>query len=245
MNTQGNLAEMEAIFKPIYSDLINSCRGASKRPLCPFFMQWGNVFPIAENSGILFYGRATNGWVTQELDVDKLFDLSIDERIFVRDDQMQWVEDCAPIKKGCYSTKRSAFWRVIRRTASNFYGNGELQHIGWSNLCKIAPDGSNPGEKLFNAQFPAIREIMKMELEFFSPKHIVCLTGMGWCMPFLKFLKEECELKVLYTYQWNEKYSVNVYNIGEKYFYVSEHPQGKKEDAHVDALVHAITDIGL
>lgn len=227
--------------KPLYAELMKSVEEYQEGGLVPFCMQWGEFFPMEENTGIMFYGRATNGWVTLESDVDKLFDMDFDDRIFCRDDQMQWVDDYAGYTDG-YNTNTSAFWRVIRRTASAFYAEDHLLHVAWSNVCKVAPDGGNPSDSLFYAQLPSARAIMQKEIEIFSPKHVVLLTGQGWAKDFLYFLNGNKATKSICSHAWGteKQYRVKTYEIGGVYFHLSEHPQGKNEDTHIDALVRAI-----
>ena len=78
--------------KPLYRNLMEHtqeyCKG---KTICPFVMQWGKDFPMAANDGILFVGRATNGWLTDDCDVDNLFEG--DKRIFDCPDQMVWVKE--------------------------------------------------------------------------------------------------------------------------------------------------------
>lgn len=230
--------------KPLYAQMIDDVKDYAYKGLMPFCIQWGEFYPIEKNSGIMFYGRATNGWITFESDVEKLFDKNSKDCIFALDDQMQWVEDCAGGKEEYYNSNRSAFWRIIRSVASNFYpGGDELLNICWSNVCKIAPDASNPSDGLFYAQFPAARTIMQREIEIFSPKHVVLLTGVRWCRDFLYFLNGNMHTKSVASYRWGNKgeYAVKVYKIGDVFYYVSEHPQGKEEGTHIDVLIEAIS----
>lgn len=229
--------------KPLYKELIAAVSDYSDQILTPFCMQWGNQYQVEPNSGIMFYGRAVNGWVTNELDVEKFFDTNSKDCIFALYDQMQWVEDCADGKEEYYNSNRSAFWRVIRRTASHFYPFDELQHICWSNVCKISPYRGNPNDPLFYAQLPVARRIMQRELEIFSPKHVVLLTGQGWAQDFLYFLNGNQHTKSIASYLWgyDNQYHVKVYKIGNIFFYLSEHPQAKNEDTHVEALIKAIS----
>ena len=82
---------------PLYESLIQSVKGFSYSKAF-FCMQWGRNFPETEHAGILFVGRATNGWITDEEDIDVLFGNTAD-RIFNRDDQMQWVENSEEIAR--------------------------------------------------------------------------------------------------------------------------------------------------
>lgn len=242
--TINEIHEQKAIcLKPLYSELIEACADYAYQKLMPFCIQWGEFFPTDANSGIIFYGRATNGWITFESDVNKLFDKNSKDCIFALEDQMQWVENCAGGKEKYYNSNISAFWRVIRRTASHFYPDDELAHICWSNVCKIAPDASNPNSDLFYAQLPVARRIMEKELEIFSPKHVVLLTGKDWCQDFLYYLNGGQHTKSIASYKWggNDQYEVKVYKINNIFFYASEHPQCKNEKTHVDALIRAIS----
>lgn len=228
--------------KPLYDELIESVKEFQDMELVPFCIQWGSKYPTHNNKGIMFYGRATNGWVTNDLNVDKLFDINNPDRIFARDDQMSWVDDSSG-ENGNYNTNRSAFWRVIRQTAIHFYPDDELQHICWSNVCKIAPDGGNPTDPLFYAQLSAARRIMQKEIEIFAPRHVVLLVGEGWAKDFLYFLNGNQRTHSIATYTWGttKKYQIKVYKIGETYFYRSEHPERKNEETHISALIRAIT----
>lgn len=227
--------------KPLYADLINSVKEFHNMELVPFCMQWGEEYPTEYNKGIMFYGRATNGWVTTDLDVDSLFNLANDDRIFARDDQMTWVDDCAN-EIGNYNTNRSAFWRVVRQVASHFYPNGAMQHICWSNVSKIAPDGANPSDLMFYAQLPSACKIMQKEIEIFSPRHVVLLVGEGWAADYLYYLNGNQHTTSIATYTWGttKKFKIKVYKIGDTFFYQSEHPERKNESTHVEALIRAI-----
>ena len=54
-----NLDKLKERLLPLYVNLRKDCNADEN--LCPFLMQWGDKFPIKENDGIIFYGRATNG----------------------------------------------------------------------------------------------------------------------------------------------------------------------------------------
>ena len=53
-----------------------------------FCMQWGKNYPTSENEGILFYGRANNGWISSSNDVTDLFAEGSEDCIFALDNQM-------------------------------------------------------------------------------------------------------------------------------------------------------------
>ncbi len=128
--------KLKTILKPLYTELLNH---ASKQD-CTFCVQWGKKFPVENNEGILFVGRATNGWAS-EFDVDKMFDDDNPDRIFNHPEQMVWMEQNRFAPQGEYNNNRSAFLRVIRKTACHFFSSDEwYEYVAWSNLCKLAPD---------------------------------------------------------------------------------------------------------
>ena len=243
--TMENLDQKELAekLKPLYQVMLDEVGDAKNDDHIKFCVQWGKHFPEEKNTGIMFYGRANNGWVCFDTNVEDIFDPNNTERAFARDDQMIWVEESAGDVDG-YNTNSSAFWRVIRNVANEFYPENELQHIVWSNLCKIAPDGSNPSDALYYAQLPSACEIMKSEIDFFSPRHVVLLTGESWAMPFLKqiFGNDEPTIVGRATFGGARDYEIKVYEKENVFYYVSEHPQGKNESTHIEALVNLIKE---
>lgn len=204
-----------------------------------FCIQWGKQFPHSAHEGLIFVGRANNGWMCFNSSAEDIFNPNNENRAFSRDDQMIWVENNID-----YSST-SAFWRVIRKTSRHFFPNNELMHIAWSNLYKIAPDGGNPNQTLCNAQFNGCVKILKKELEIFSPRHVVFLTGIDWAKWFLYELKGDKQISdvLCRTKKWgkSDEYEVNVYFFDGIYFYVTEHPQGKNESTHISALIDSIS----
>ena len=229
--------------KPLYQVMLDDVGDAKNESYIKFCVQWGKQFPCEKNTGIMFYGRANNGWMCHDTTVEDIFDPNNSDRAFARDDQMTWVEESAGDVDG-YNTNSSAFWRVIRNVASEFYPEDELQHIVWSNLCKIAPDESNPSDILYYAQLPSACKIMKTEIEFFSPRHVVLLTGEGWAMPFLKQIFDNDAPTVVGSAIFGSArdYEIKVYEKDNVFYYVSEHPQGKNESTHIEALVNLIKE---
>jgi hypothetical protein len=249
MNNTSNFTEKAMALKPLYQELINSVEEfknsqdeeSKNKILEAFCIQWGNNYPEEDNSGLIFYGRAANGWGEYNTDVDRLFDLSNDKRIFACERQMQWAYDLEGNTQG-YNTNQSAFWRVIKSVSSNL--NKDLHQVCWSNVCKIAPKDDKPSDSLYYAELDACQAIMKEELRIFSPRHVVMLTGINWAKDFLRYLNSNKPTHSIAQYPWGYEmeYCVKVYLINGIYFYVSEHPQGKDETTHVNALGQAIKE---
>lgn len=201
-------------------------------------MQWGRNFPLQPHCGILFVGKATNGWITDAEDINVLFGTG-EDKIFDRFDQMQWVENLENNKSG-YNTRRSAFWRVIKKVASNYYPKNWSSYIAWSNVCKVAPfTGGNPNDPLYYAQLENCQKILQKEIEILSPKFVVFLTGSAWAVDFLRFLNDGQETHSIHTEKWN-KYECKTYLLKDVYCILSVHPQGKKEKEHSNCIIKLI-----
>ena len=253
-----NSAKKQEIFKLDYSRFVESCyrpftkqnfifqkdliqRTGFSYSKAFFCMQWGRNFPESEHAGILFVGRATNGWITDEEDIDVLFGNTAD-RIFNRDDQMQWVENSEGNNNG-YNSRRSAFWRVIKRVSEYYYPEDWSSYIAWSNVCKVAPfNGGNPNNELYYAQLETCLKILEIEIEQLSPRIIVFLTGENWVQDFLSYLNHENYDQAIECKSWGE-YKSTAYLIKNTIMICSEHPQGKNENLHSKAIIDIINDL--
>lgn len=224
--------------KPLYAHLLESVASQNYEDKVCFCVQWGMNFPQEPNQGILFVGRATNGWVAQGEDLETLFGDS-DSSIFAREDQMQWVENAEGNREG-YNSNRSAFWRVIKQVAQHYYSDNWSSYIAWSNVCKVAPQGGNPNDSLYYAQLEDCKKILKTEIEVLSPKFVIFLTGENWAVDFLRFLNGGRDTHSIQTENWCD-YECKVYQFDDKITYIrSEHPERKPESNHVSCLVDLI-----
>ncbi len=222
---------------PIYERLFAE---NSFKDICTFSLQWGNNFPFENNSGFLFIGKAVNGWVTNKTDVNKLFDINNPDRIFARNDQMEWVHNLSGNKNG-YNTRKSAFWRVMKKIASINYPEKWYSNVAWTNLYKIAPwKGGNPNKRLQKAQQKYCFELLEKEIEILSPKYVIMLTS-GWEWPFLMCLNDNKKLNILSEKKWG-KYKTYITEIIGVKFIISHHPQGKNERKHKDAIIELINE---
>lgn len=226
--------------KPLYHDLVNHTRDYCEgKVILPFVVQWGKSFPKQENEGILFVGKATNGWYNDDLDVDNMFKENSKDAIFNRPNQMIWVKENAAEH---YNTNQSAFWRVTRRVAHVYYPKDELEHIAWTNVCKLAPDGGNPGDALYKEQLDDACRIFQAEIETLSPKFIIMFTGVNWGWDFICALNDNEDPTPEQTMPFMEwvGYKATPYLINGRIVILTEHPQGKDESAHVECLVNII-----
>lgn len=226
--------QLETKLKPLYGTLIRNVQHI-KGAKSFFCVQWGKNFPIGEQEGILFVGRATNGWVTDSEELEELFGNDQNKAIFNRENQMEWAE-----KRLGYNTRKSAFWRVIRQVAISYYPANWSSYIAWSNLYKVSPyQGGNPDYSFKAAQENVCHEILKNEIETLSPKIVIFLTGKSWAENFILYLNDHQPTKSTAREEW-DKYVCKLYQINHTYYILSEHPERKKEEEHVRSILSLI-----
>lgn len=224
----------EKIF-PIYKDLFEKNNFDN---ICTFAIQWGENFPSEKNKGLLFIGKAVNGWVTNDINVDNLFNQNNPERIFKRNDQMEWVNNLSGNTKG-YNTRKSAFWRLIKKVSNVYFPEKWYSHIAWTNLYKIAPwDGGNPNSRMQNQQKEHSFELLKAEINILSPEYVIMLTS-GWEWSFVEMIKKEKEFRVIAEQKWR-RYKTSLIEIDNVRYIISYHPQGKNELEHKNAIIKLI-----
>ena len=232
-----SIIQFKECLMPLYAHMIqvvlDSGFGYDTAKFC---MQWGKDFPQGENEGLLFYGRANNGWISSSNDVEELFADGGEDCIFARDNQMEWMaEDVVDD----YRPSSSAFIRTIKNVASEYYDN-RTSHVAWSNLYKVAPwEGGNPSDALCYAQLEDCKKIMQKELAFTSPRAVVMLTGYYWAKDFLEYMNDGLEPDCIGYEKWGG-YEAWAYRLEGRLLIVSEHPQGKPEAAHAEAIVKLI-----
>ena len=232
-----SIIQFKECLMPLYAHMIqvvlDSGFGYDTAKFC---MQWGKDFPQGENEGLLFYGRANNGWISSSNDVEELFTDGDEDCIFARDNQMEWMaEDVVDD----YRPSSSAFIRTIKNVASEYYDNW-TSHVAWSNLYNVAPwEGGNPSDALCYAQLEDCKKIMQKELAFTSPRAVVMLTGYYWAKDFLEYMNDGLEPDCIGYEKWGG-YEAWAYRLEGRLLIVSEHPQGKPEAAHAEAIVKLI-----
>ncbi len=235
--------QLKEALMPLYEGLITQVNDRVKKvegeERTYFCGRWGQQFPMEPYTGIMFVGRAVNGGRTISDKVDTLFNGKDDERAFDTPNQVEWVEDNRKL------LAVSAFWRVIRGVSQRFYGNKNwATHVAWSNVCKVAPaTNGNPNKELYDAQIDCCQEILKTEIEKLSPRVVVLFIGK-FGNNLLRFLNGGNPTKSMkeYNQPW-DRYECKVYEINGITYILTEHPQGKKEQAHIDAICKIIEQL--
>lgn len=226
----------ESLFKelePLYKELIKEVTSSpfngdyfNVNELCTFTTRIGEKFPAGRNKGLLFYGRATNGWDDDIRDsLGEIFD--------------------------SYSCR---FFDIIGSVSKTLLGDDWNTRVGWSNICKIAPDGGNPGNTLWCAQYHSMVKIIKKEIDFLSPAAVILITGNTsgdhWHSPV-------CEEK---AFPWGEEIdreqwgvygktglpcTASVFRCDGILFILTDRPEGRSIQDHSDCLVRLLRKHGV
>ena len=241
MESQSIIAEkLRPLLKPLYNELFSSVKHINGEK-DTFAVQWGSHYPLLNNNGIIFVGRATNQWRTVEDGIDALFGDPHDPSTFFNcHDQMTWVYDNEHGKG--YSTNRSAFWRVIRAVARSFYPEDELNHVAWSNVCKIQKhSGKNPEGRIFDCQIDTCKKIFKAEMDILSPKYVTMFVGNYGKRDILSYMNGGKMPETICEKKW-DRYKAEVYRINNIVYICTEHPMRKPEDEHIRCLISLINE---
>lgn len=222
-------ADLRSALYPLYERLQQI---DAEQEYSTFCVQWGKLY---RKGGVMFVGRAVNGWITDDRDTANLFGRGNESQIFARSDQMQWVEQ----KNEC---ARSAFWRVVSGVSRNITdnGNGWYDGIAYSNLYKLAPsNGGNPSNALCGRQYDLCAEILVKEIEILAPSVAVMLNGVDWYYDFLCSLNGDADPECIDRRTWSGG-KIEIYRIGNTLYMGGDHPQGKDEKAYIEALTTVI-----
>lgn len=117
MITNQIVTKIREELKPLYSEIVKlTIEGET----CTFALQWGSNFQFDQKAGLLFVGKAVNGWINQEKNIDILFSTSHKQRIFNLKNQLKWVNEDWGNKNG-YNTKKSAFWSLLKKVTQEYH----------------------------------------------------------------------------------------------------------------------------
>lgn len=224
--------------KTLYSKLLIDV-SLYKEDICTYAVQVGKKYHVAPKR-LLFIGKATNGWVTKDREIEKLFNLNNPDRIMNRHDQMEWVHNLEG-KKNTYNTNKSAFWRLVKNVSLEFLNKDDwYNYISWSNLYKVAPwEGGNPNNFLRKQQRETCISILNEELKILKPDAVLFLTS-GWESFYLESIGLSESNNIVHT--WTD-YSSSYQKYNDILFIQSYHPQSKPEQEHVYALLEILSAV--
>ena len=190
----------------------------SNEDLRIFTTQVGKRYPIELGKGILVYGRATNGW-------DDTCHDSIEDIL--------------------WNQTRRPFFNLIYYFAWEFYGNDYCNCVAWGNICKIAPDGGNPSEALWDAQYIGMKEIIRKEVELLSPEIIVLVTGNSagdrWDAPFFEVFPDLKEMRhIVWAISKGKECTATLFSNGKLKVLLTDRPETRPIQVHVNALLQLL-----
>jgi hypothetical protein len=134
---------------------------------------------------ILFVGRAVNGWEIElkkdsiEAVVDQVFDSAIDTGHICKGKVFN------ESGKEIYNYNKYPFFQLCHAILNQFGINGDWsEHMAWTNLYKVAPYRSgNPNNKIIRETLNSCARILRNEISYLRPTHIVFITSDWWYKP--------------------------------------------------------------
>ncbi|BFU59597.1 MULTISPECIES: uracil-DNA glycosylase family protein [Rodentibacter] len=217
--------ELKEALLPLYEEINFS--DFSTTDLCIFNVQVGSEWE--KENGLLFVGKAVNGWKSISEGIESLFDYD--------KEPLEWVEK--NVNKENYNTNRSAFWRIIKKISQQVLNDEKTWYkkIAWSNLCKVSPNKGNPNTADFYKQEGLCKKILQKEIEILKPKAVILFTS-DWDILGVN----DNEFEEISKENWEDTFSV-LYKKGNIFYIHSDHPQGKPEEAHKEAIYKLLTEI--
>lgn len=209
-----NNREIKALYDKLLDAIKNDSHKFDLDKLRVFTTLVGREYPIEHNKGIIFYGRATNGWDDEEFN------------------------ELEPVLEKEYWRP---FFNLLYYFAWDIYGDSWRSKVAWSNICKIAPDGGNPSDALWYAQYDSIIEIIRKEVELLSPEIVVLVTGntagARWEEPFFEAFPNLKEIKSI---KWAESRgydcTATLFTDGKMKVLLTDRPEFRPIEAHSNAL---------
>ena len=183
-----------------------------------FTTQVGELYPEEQNKGILFYGRATNGW-----------DDSCHEKI----EDILWGQTRRP------------FFNLIYHLGREYYGDDYCYSVAWGNISKITLNGGNPSDKLWYAQYSGMRRIIRKEIEILSPEIIVLVTGDTagghWEAPFFEEFPDLKEVEhIVWAISRGKECTATLFVNDSFKVVVTDRPESRPIRPHARALLQLL-----
>jgi len=216
-----DLKPLDSLYDNMYKDVSDYllARNYTEKDienLSPFKSQIGGEYPSEAHKGMVFYGRATNGW---------------DE------------DNHETLKEILTGQRYRPFINLIYWVGWTYYGDSYYDKIVWSNICKIAPDGGNPSGTLWDAQYPHMVKIIKKEIEILSPAVVVLVTGNAasehWDAPFFEAFPNLHEIESI-TWGLEKECKATLYSDGNLNVIVTDRPESRPIEEHANAITSLI-----
>lgn len=143
---------------------------------------------------LMVVGRAVNGWETDYSGCDSAKSLA--SAVLEHENPLEDVGEGKNEHTGNYSYHRSRFWKLIHALLIQ-YGEAHPttwecdegfhwnQRILWTNLYKVSPwKAGNPEWAMFKPFMSIYIEIIKRELDLYSPKYALFVTDLNYFDPW-------------------------------------------------------------
>lgn len=176
----------EKIFKDLYNSLFADIEKYKKDCLSTLVPMKGKQYD-SEKKKLMIVGRATNGW-------GELKDITNGPDQYSRiawknlndTKRFKWIDEEKAKKEKRYNIESSPFWSyskaVLKELRGSIPDTGWYQYILWSNLFPVSySDEWNPSETLKRIQFDSARKLIKEQIRYFKPTHVLIMTDWdGW-----------------------------------------------------------------
>ena len=187
VSCETTLSSLEQNYALLYKDIKNKYDVGE---LSRFFPMEGSLFrKDSQAVKLMVVGRCVSGWtaITEETDeqfknVAKTNILNIGFRWLCNDGKAVDTYIRADGAECRYNINKSAFWRCIKKCL-NLLDPDVMQksrwfeNIVWSNLYPIAPKNKyNADYNLKKLQLKYCRDILRMQIVYFNPTHILFIT---------------------------------------------------------------------
>jgi hypothetical protein len=175
------------MIEPLKERMGSAENGLTGMPLMKGNKFCGNEFQ-EKAFRILFVGRAVDGsWCkikpgSAEEIVDQIFASAMDTAQIGKG-IVNYVDDDGNEQQ--YNYNRSPFFQLCHAVMEQFgFGDDWSEHLAWTNLYKISPcSGGNPNNKLISETLDSCACILRKEISYLRPTHIVFITGDWWYKP--------------------------------------------------------------
>ncbi|MCB0479270.1 MAG: hypothetical protein KDC84_13970 [Crocinitomicaceae bacterium] len=178
---------------------------------------------------LLVVGRAVNGWWNE-------FDKKNGPEMKAEFEILNWMDSPEEWKKyGAHSPFAQFMWKLTQKFIKSHEDTFQLN--AWTNLYKIAPpDRGNPWSGLMDLQFDECKRILYEEIDLLKPKIIVFTTGWKyWAEDFLG----EMDLERVENKEYLDAHGT----YKDSRVFVTQHPQGKKQQVMLDEILELTGEI--
>lgn len=201
----------------------------------------GENFPIGEKTGIIFYGRANNGW-DEETEDFEMENIDINPEL-----------------------RSKPFFKLMKSVSQHYNSEDWTSYIAWSNVYKLAPFESmeecseasrwiyrdykttNPSDKLCDLQEDSVVKILRKEIDFLAPKVVVLVTGNTageqWDFAMQTAFPQWNKIVDRIWYTGSQTCTATLYESEGFYFIVTDRPEFRPLKEHADCLINLIDSI--